>query len=314
MVLTALWALALPEYRPIVGRFVATHLVALLIAAVVSAQLLAPMLNHYLQARFDVPKRHYMDAYNSMPSWGAWLYMGERSWLYSWLKLPITSIHHSEPIGLGLITTTLAGLGLWRERERAYVRLLTLMALTVLLYTIMLAHARELCWLQFNFVPGAYAIRACHRAVFITLIPAALGFAFAAQYLLRNKVHPAVFALLVFCILEQGRSSPAYSKQQARVEDAALAARVDRECDAFFLTPTAGATDRYNVDALWVHTLTGRPTINGHSGNQPPDWPFLRMPLDTPEQRQAAGEALERWKRLSGIDKQDIRWIQIPGP
>jgi len=314
MALTAGWALALPEYRRILLSFVSTHLVVLLAAAAVSAELMAPMLNHYLQARFDVPKRHYMDVYNSVPSWGAWLYMGERSWLYGWLQLPSTSIHHSEPIGIGLVTTAIAGLGLWRERERPVVRLLTLMALTVLLYTITLAHERELCWLQFNFVPGAYAIRACHRVVFITLLPAALGVALATQQLQRTRTRLAVFALVAFCILEQGRSSPSYSKQQARAEDAALAALVDPKCEAFFLTSTQGATDRYNVDALWVHTVTGRPTINGHSGNQPPDWPFLAMPVNTPEERGKVGEALERWKRLSRIEKQNIQWIQIPGP
>lgn len=314
MALTVLWALALPEYRPVLLRFVATHLVALLAAAALSAQLLAPMVHHYLQARFDVPKRHFMDVYFSMPSWGAWIYMGPRSWLYSWLILPATSIHRSEPIGIGIATTVVAGLGLWREREKPLVRLLALVALTALLYTITLAHEVQLCKLQFILVPGAYAIRACHRVVFITLIPAALGVALFTQSLLRNRRQWAVFGLIAFCILEQGRSSPSYSKQQARAEDAALARLVDRRCDAFLLTPTQGATDRYNVDALWVHTLTGRPTINGHSGNQPPDWPFLDMPTNTPKDRRKVGEALERWKRVSGIDHQDIRWIEIPGP
>jgi len=314
LLLTTLWALALPEYRRIALKFAKTHLVALLFALAVSAQLLAPMLNHYLQARFDVPKRHYMDVYFSMPSWAAWIYMGPRSWLYGWLELPVTIIHESEPIGMGLTTTVLAGWGLWRERERPVVRLLTLMALTVLLYTITLADERLLCKLQFNFVPGAYAIRACHRAVFITLIPAAFGIALVIQHLLCHKSRSLAFALLVVCILEQGRSSPSYDKLQARAEDAALAARVDPKCDAFFLTPTRGATDRYHVDALWVHTLTGRPTLNGHSGNQPPDWAFLNMPTNTLEERNELGTALKRWKRLHGIERQYIQWIQVPAP
>lgn len=314
LTLTGFWALLLPEYRPVLLKFSGKHVIALLLAAVASAQILSPMVQHYLDARYDVPKRHFMDVYFSMPGWNAWLYMGERSWLYSWLRLPVTSIHFSEPIGLGLFTTAIAGFGLWKEREKPAVRLLTLMALTAILYTITVAHELSLCRLQFNLVPGAYAIRACHRIVFITLIPAALGAAIWAQRLLNGPRKHLALALMLLCILEQGRSSPSYSKEQARREDASLARRVDPRCDAFFLTSTQGATDRYNVDALWVHVLTGRPTINGHSGNQPRDWPFLQMPVNTPEERRKVGDALERWKRVSQIANQDVRWIEIPGP
>lgn len=314
LAITALWALSLREYREVLLSFSRTHLASLAAAAVTSGLVLYPMAAHYLQARWEVPKRHYMDVLFSMPSWPSWLYMGTQSWLYGWTAgaYQVGTVLRSEPIGMGLLTPAAAAIGLWRHRERPLVRLAILFTLSVLVYTIILSNERELCRMQFLFVPGAYAVRACHRVVFVVLLPVALGLGLLLQHLLRTQRLGVALALLTFAILEQGRSIPSYDKQQARREDAALARRIDPTAAAFFLTPTVGATDRFNVDALWVHLATGIPTINGHSGNQPPHWPFLNMPVSTSEDRRSVQSALHRWLELWDLEDRKICWLEVP--
>ncbi len=309
-----LWALALREYREVLVSFARAHLLALTVVAAASGLTLYPMALHYLQARWEVPKRHYMDVLFSMPSWPSWLYMGTQSWCYGWTDgfFDVGTVLRSEPIGIGLLTTVAAAFGLWRERERPTVRLAILVTLTILAYTIVLANERELCRAQFLFVPGAYAVRACHRVVFIILLPAALGVGFVVQHLLRRQRIGLLLACLALGVLEQGRWIPSYSKQQARAEDGALARQIDPTANAFFLTPTQGKTDRYHVDALWVYLETGIPTINGHSGNQPPRWPFLEMPLYSPDDRRRVRKELFQWLTLWGLEDRRICWLEVP--
>lgn len=313
------WGLALRECRATLLRLVVAHSGTLVVAGALGLWVLAPMLSHYSMARGQVPKRNYIDALNTMPTWSSWWYMGTQSWCYGWTAwtdrvFGVSIGVRPEPIGMGVVTTLLAAAGLWRERRRAWVRLFALVAASLLLYTLVAADQREVCRAQFKYIPGAYAVRASHRVVFIMLLPAALGLAVAVERFASNRSRLALVALLAWCALEQGRQSPSYDKYQARRETAALARRVDPRCDAFFLSPVRGITDRYHVDALWVHIATGIPTINGHSGSIPIGWPLLNLPVTTPQERREVREALDDWTRRTGVGSRKICWVEVPDP
>ena len=63
-----------------------------------------------------------------------------------------------------------------------------------------------------------------------------------------------------------------------------LAQPVPKDCRAFYVTSPVNARSTLvsvHIDAMFVAQLTGVPTLNGYSGQEPPNWRglfFLRDP------------------------------------
>ncbi|MGV3721045.1 MAG: hypothetical protein ACO1SX_09055, partial [Actinomycetota bacterium] len=298
-----LWGVALPAYRSTVLSVIRGHAPVILLGMGLSAYLLLPMASHYLQAAGTVPKRKYIDAYNTMPSWNLWCYMGAENWLYGWwakrFGASVGAFEHEKQLGVGLVTLAAAAVGIWRERERPGVRILALTALTIILAGQVLSHERELTKLYFNHFPGAYSVRVVSRVGLLLLIPAAVGVAYFVQ---RAEVRwrPLLLVALVgVMLLEQGRVAASFDKAATRDRITTLALAVPADADSFLLTRGAGTDSgsSLDLDAMWVGLAIRKPTLNGYSGNQPMLWPLGRPGAQDPEQLPGL---LAQWRRMTG--------------
>jgi hypothetical protein len=313
----ALWGLVLPECRRRALPVVRANMITFLASFVVAAALLVPMLTHYLAAAGEVSRRSFIDAYHTMPRWQSWLYTGPESWLYGWSAgLPVFSelqFPFEQRIGIGLVTSALGLAGLALHWRRPGVRLVLCAAASMVAGMLLLAAVPSLCEVYFEHVPGAYGVRMISRIGILFLIPAALGLALFLERQIGARRGVWLGGLLAaVCVLEQGRTVPSFDKLAKRREIAQLAAMVDPACRAFLLTPALGNTGKYNIDALWVQTVVRKPTINGFSGNQPPGWPFLDMPIrDAVDERQV-GAALRGWEQKHGIPPESVCWVRVP--
>lgn len=307
----AAWALILPEYRRPLLSVLRAYPLTFLAAAALCAVLLLPLGSHYLAAAVSVSRRKYIDAFNTMPHWSLWLYQGADNWLYGWTRLngwiAAGDFEHEKQIGIGFVSLALAGVGLWKERERPATRLLALGALTLIFATQLLSHERMLCKWYFEHFPGAYSVRVVSRLGLMMLIPAAVGITLALERL-RGKQRAIWLAVCAVVVLEQGRTMDSYDCREMQDHIRTLAAAVDPQCDAFLITPEDGYLREYDLDALWMSLLLRKRTINGYSGNQPTGWPLTPGPED---QKLPLETRVSRWLLSKGHHRERICWITM---
>src|SRR5262249_14265849 len=145
------------------------------------------------------------------------------------------------------------------------------------------------------------------RIGLLLLLPASVGVALALQ---RCRHRWVAAALALACVLEQGRLVPAFSKEANRERVQQVVEQVPPDCQAFLYFPVgpkepSGGTVFQNLDAMWAELATGRPTLNGYSGCNPPDWPF------SDEHPSAVEESLRDWVRKYHLDPEKIHWIKM---
>ena len=94
----------------------------------------------------------------------------------------------------------------------------------------------------------------------------------------------------------------------------ALAGAIRRDCGAFLFTPLAGAGagrsgfehGKHQLDAMWAELVTGVPTVNGYSGNAPPDWGFKELTLHDDDDERRTEHALADWCGRHGVDPKQV--------
>ncbi len=292
--------------------------VPVLVCAFVAALSLAPMASHYLDAARAVGARSFDEALPMLPRLHSWLYAGPHSWVYGGLAgvAPFSGLpmEHEHRLGAGLLTTGLAIAGLVIHRRNAAVAVGTLAVLIVCTLATILPGGLTAWGLVFDHLPGGSAIRAVSRVGLLAIAPIALGLGLLAERVLSGewRWRLVVPAITVACLLEQGTGFFHYDKQRVRVEVDALARAIPEQCEVFLYTPPPGRWIwlKDHVDAMWAGLATGRPTINGYSGNHPPGWDFRDIRLRGQEDGVRLGTALVRWADLHGLDPRAVTWIQ----
>src|SRR6185436_2182725 len=157
-------------------------------------------------------------------------------------------------------------------------------------------------------VPGAGAIRSVARVSLMILLPASAGAAAVVDESRWKK--PLLLAVALFSMLEQGRTSPVFDRREARESAAAIARRVDRSAEAFYVTvPRTPDSEifverlplRVHVDAMMASLEAGVPTVNGYSGWNPPGWPLEALAI-VPDERVAVEveKGLQEWALKNG--------------
>jgi len=312
--LGAICALLLPECRPALLSITRQHAAILALGVGVSACLLAPMVSHYLQAAGSVPQRKLMDVYHTMPTWNLWLHVGRENWLYGW-TIPesrrfLLQYEQEKQLGFGFLTLATALAGFWRERDRPGLRVLLLVALTVVLLTQLMSHDLDLVRWYFNHVPGAYSVRVVARVGLMMLVPACVGVGYFVHRAQARWQPLLLWAIVAIVLLEQGRQSPAFDKHAARARIAALAREIPDDVDAFVLTRRDGspAESLLQLDAMWAGLAVNKPTLNGYSGNHPLVWPLAER--EARDRRRLRG-LLERWRRVTESQSNRLVWIEI---
>lgn len=321
--LALLWSLALPGVRPAALAALKRHGPGLAAAVVAVGVALLPFLLHSLRATAEVGYREYDEVETFLPRPASWLYFGPDHWLYGKLAdlplfqdIPTRISEHA--IGFGFVSTVLAVLGLWDLRGSLLGRILGATAGTLVAMTLLLPGGASIWALVYLVVPGAGAVRAVARVSMALLLPASAGAAALLDG--RRWRTPVLVGCALFSMLEQGRSSPTFDRREARDATAALAQRVDRSAEAFFLSvpavpPSPNFIDahplRVHVDAMMASLEAGVPTLNGYSGWNPPRWPFEGASVVPTEAFAADVEAmLQEWCRQNGLDRRRIQWVR----
>jgi hypothetical protein len=295
---TRLFAVLRRHYLAAAGWFVA------------SAVLVLPLALHYLQAAREQGLREYISTTPYMPVPPSWLYSGENSWFYGWMPLlvpdPGFHVASEHQLGIGFLTSAVACWGLWRQRDSAVPGVLLATAASLVVAVTMWVPPYSLWQLVRAIVPGAAAMRAVGRIGLLLLLPASVGVALALQ---RCRHRWVAAALALACVLEQGRLVPAFSKEANRERVQQVVEQVPPDCQAFLYFPVGpeeplGGNVFQNLDAMWAELATGRPTLNGYSGCNPPDWPF------SDEHPSAVEESLHGWVRKYHLDPEKIHWIK----
>jgi hypothetical protein len=288
-----------------------------LASAAGAAALLYPLADHYLAAAREVGGHDWGTVADRLPTPWAWLLMDPANWLYGWRWLGWLHTRPGVPVvpqlGLGLFTTAVAVWGLWRARGTPAVRFLALTAAGLAAATAGLPGRLSLWYAAFVWLPGAAAVRAVYRVSLWVLFATAAG---AAAFVRRRKAWAAL-AVAAACVLEQGRALPTFSKDEALRRAAAVAARVPPGGAAFLYSPRgdphSGREGIYvNVDALWAGLEADAPTLNGYSGNAPPDWPFALPQVRTPQDRRAVDDGLADWCARTGLDPASVARVYDP--
>jgi hypothetical protein len=312
----AAWAVAIPRWRRRLWAVVRQNPQAIGLTLIGVELTLIPLAIPYLRAAGDVGLRTYDNVTRYLPRLWSWVFMGTESHYYSWMyRFP--AIHNTPEgrehrLGIGLLTTLIVIVGLWAGRRRSVIQLLSATAITIILLSTIWPGGASLWVTVYHIVPGAAAIRGVSRIALILLIPAGAGAALFAE---RFRRRFGVLALAAICIVsEQRQRLTSYGKNDGRRRIAVITSAIRPDCTTFLYTPTTGTEDPwwYQTDGMWASLNAGIPTINGYSGNSPPNWPFYLNQIVTPAHRLQLTHDLIGWIHRWELDPAHVCQIITP--
>jgi hypothetical protein len=193
---------------------------------------------------------------------------------------------------------------------------LLLRTLVIALGVLVLFYATDSLWIRYSDrIPGAVAIRAVGRVVFVLLIPAALGLACAVTWLEQRRFTALAWIVGLVCLAEQGVTTTTFDAAANRATIASVASRIDPGRAAFYYHPCAERPPLYyHLDAMWASLDRDVPTINGYSGHAPRDWiDFFNVDVDV-FFRGELEEVLSAWEEGRGLSPDHIQWIGADCP
>jgi hypothetical protein len=316
-----LWALLCARYRRSLVAVIRSHYLAILISGALSGLALSWMMTHYLEAGKEVGYRPYESIQDLIPTPQSWLYLGNRSWLYSWQPrikaFAVIAMQPEQCIGLGLITSACIAAGLVRARKNSGVRLIILSAL-VIFFCVTLFPPKVTLWKTlFHVIPGAKAIRGLSRVGLLMLVPASLGLAL----FFNDRKRMATVAMLgILVAIEQGQTTSKFNKYENLAQIELIVQRIKTEypdCQAFYFSPILRPgmdtpSWKYQLDAMWAGAHVNLPTINGHSGNSPLGWELLENRIKTPADELSLSQRLNHWVQFKHLNASTVCWVKMP--
>ncbi len=287
----------------------------LAVLAVAAALAVWPVAAHYLSVQELLGGRDWSVVEGFAPRPWSWLAMGETSRLYGWIhRIPAVAAvapgrNGTRVLGLGLVTTVLAALGLWGERHRTATRLLVLVTVVVAVATTVGPGGGWLWPRVAGWIPGARAVRALSRIGIYLLVPAGVGLAFLVDRLRPHRRFTLLaLALLAVVALEQAHRIPSYDKVEARRRVERITSQLGPDCHAFYASSRGGVPlFVLHVDAMWAASLSGTPTINGRYGNLPAGYYLYRANLPRP----LLARLLAAWIDAHGLSASDVCWLEV---
>lgn len=240
-----------PDLRKIIFKKLVDYRKEIFFCGILSFILLMPFINHYL-------------AVGSKFSW-------ELSYLPTPLSLvssksflddliihnKFLKIFNGEIIdGIGFITSVIVLIGLLKFKNRLQI----LLYIGLVLYFFINPHAN---YLLYTYFPGAVAIRAAGRCIFIILIVLSVGL---AKFLQQQKIAVAMtFALIV--ILEQIPYQTEFFWTKSEHNIHLKRYIIPKQCKAIYYGNTTYVED---LDIMWFANNNNIRTSNGYSGYVPP--------------------------------------------
>lgn len=283
--LAGLLALLLPATRARLAEVARHQLPALAGATLVLAVGLIPFALIYLPVVQAGGLRSWQEVARGLPPPVALLRLDPMNLLWGWTS-HLWPLGWEAHLGFGLVVSLafLAALAATLRKSRGELANQAIAVLTLTLALALLLAFRwpgiEPGWFAIHaVVPGAGAIRAVGRWVLVGALPLAIVLAWRADRLARDRRwRPWLLALGIAMVVEQLGDRLHFDRvaDVARLQQ--LAARVPRDCEAFYVTVARNAPPdeppdyALQIDAMWASVLSGVPTVNGYSGQGPKGW------------------------------------------
>jgi hypothetical protein len=291
---------------------------ALAAIALLAGVALWPWLAHYRAAQEQLGPRPWAAVETMVPRPLSWLYMPPGALAYGWIeharafrRLPWNFEH---AVGLGFLTTACVLAGAWAARRCLAVRLTVLTTVVVMVLTTMVDG--QTLWRQLvEEVPALGAVRALARVGLLMPLGAAVVLGNWLDHASSRRGRAVVLALLVLAGAEQLARLDSHRRDPQRFWVGELASRVDPDAVAFVATRSSdrGGAMLVHVDAMLAANLTGVPTVNGASGNEPPGWEGLQWARVRNETAAVLFRgAMEDWLRAGGVEPARVQWIRLP--
>lgn len=314
LLIALVWSLLLRALRLQLIARLKDNAWAVLTCAILSSLSLIPLIAGYLNASRIVGLREFWELEGQLPRFQSWFDMGNASWLYGWTNrsqiFRQLEMEHEHRLGLGLLTTTLLIVTLYRRRNLALDRIFALSIITVILLSTMYRYGVSPWTFVFHVVPGAKAIRAVSRIGLMLLIPAAIAL---ARWIddAAGRRRWVTYAVALGCLLEQGQYPYAFDTRKVKERVARLTERVDPHCGAFFYASADAESPSFQIqtDAIWANLANEIPTVNGYSGNSPPGWNLDEPVVRTPKDEERLRGALSQWMRRNGRTTDEVCWV-----
>jgi hypothetical protein len=280
-----------------------------LLAGVLFVALVAPLAKQYLGALAQLGPRSYEGLLFLIARPQSWLYPGN-AFASRWLvKLSIfQGLPSGEHVmGVGILTTLVAAVGLWMWRRDARARwLAAVVAVMVVLATVV--GGRSLWWFVWSTFPGAQAVRAVTRIWLITILPLSLAVAAVVARVERVGRWPAALVLGGLCVAEQAYPTIGYDKAHVRAQVEQIAAAIPIGKKAFFSSASRSTwVQRVHYEGIWASLVSGVPTLNA-VGSPPLSYDLIALTEKEGELKQAE-ERLRGWCSKHGIALEDVAWI-----
>jgi hypothetical protein len=252
-------------------------------SAIVFLAITGPSFAHYYAAAQELNVQASGGSNLIMPTLGSWIYAGDHNLLYSWIRhFPriahvAASWERANGVGLGSGILVLAGAFLLRRHP--VMRPVLLVAITVLAVSFTLPGGLTLWHYVYRLVPGAPAVRVVSRWGVFLLFPFSLALGGCLDRIYGSRGWPLVALLGAVVALEQFNIVQHYDFQVFQKRALSYARQVKPECNAFLVsgvTRSIWDLAPLQVAAMWTQLVSGVPTLNGYSGNVPPQYPFFR--------------------------------------
>jgi len=256
------------------------HSVVAMVAGAVS---LLPLVIHYARAQAEVGPRSFSEMVGMLPRPLSYFLPADYTWLYrtSLLKIkPTLPVSHEQVMFTGFLVLlcAVAELLVHARRQRPIAEhwwQYSLLSVWIITVIATLWIDGSLWQYLYRILPGAGGIRAVARIALLQLLPLGAAAAWAATWVQKRLGLAVVTVLAALVVLENSGTAnyhftvSEHSSRVHRIETELLA----ENCRTFLLV---GAEDPYKIhmDALWASLETQTPTLNGFSGNIPPEWPF----------------------------------------
>ncbi len=319
LLVTLIVALAFRDSRAAILAVVKSHRRTIVLSLGLAAFISAWPILHYLASQHEVGTRKWEEISSMIPRAKSWLNTGPENLVYKWSrdyidfsKLPTEPEQRICP---GPVTFVIALLGFVGALRFSWARVVLISCGTIaalaFLYPGDWSPWTGVLWL----IPGAGAIRAVARISFLLLIGLSMGTALFLNGIRRQYV---LILLVVVMGLEQVQTTPSYNKEEIRSEVAQIAKHIPANCKSFYfaigLSPDKKPRPwfEYQIDGMWAEIASGIPTVNGFSGNMPPDWwPLWDPVIKTGADLTRLHLSIFKWADLNGLSKDDICMVPV---
>ena len=280
-----------------------------------------PLASRYAAVQAFYGKRDFTrDIAPLLPRLESWLNSGH-SYLDRLILGPdfgLTLPGHLEQLyGPGLLCAALGLAVFWvLRRERPYY-LIGLASLGIIALSTAFGDNFSLWRLVWAYAPGASGIRAVSRIGLVLSIPCALALSRLWDCGRGGAgLRALCLGLCILCLGEQLAWFESFDLQARQREVNRIAQGIAPGWQAFALgvdNPSLGYAFEHQIDAMFASSQAGIPTLNGYSGYEPADWPFINPYTPTPEARAKLEQGLASWADKYGLDRARLGIVELTG-